>query len=308
MHWAVVSLAAACAVPIGILAYGQIAPITRDEQDWRQRELAFLKSVHNRMQTDLANTSAGGVAPSLRLEEDSILEAMAAVAKPMSANSVPNDVRASLHPFDPPREDAPIVDAAASERSVGVAALVAGEDSAATPPAALAAGLVAAGLSSEAGLGSVVREVEPSSRLPIPPVATAAAQNSPPQLEAALHAEKTDRGLRVILPAAALFGQARAALDPAPDPLLASLAELTAAMQPREIVVIGPSGGEGTNLRLSKDRVHAVAVWLTAHGPKRRPFLVEQTRTRPAAPNDSAASPEEPDGREQNIEILLRRR
>ena len=122
-----------------------------------------------------------------------------------------------------------------------------------------------------------------------------------------LHAEKTDRGLRVILPADALFGPARGALDPAPDPLLSSLAELTAAMQPREIVV-RPSGEDGTDPGLSKDRVHAVAVWLAAHGSKRRPHLVEQTGTRPAAPSNSAAGSYGPDGREQSIEILLRRR
>jgi flagellar motor protein MotB len=307
MRWPVAILAAACAVPVGILAYGQIAVITRDEQDWRQRELAFLTSVHNRMQADLANTSAVGVAASLRREEDSILEAMGAVAKPMSANSGPNDVRASLHPIsDPPREGAPIVDAVLSDRLVGAAASVTDEDSVVTPPAALAAGAVAATASAEARPGPVVRDVEPSSR---PPIGTTAAQDSLSQLEATLHAEKTDRGLRVILPANALFGEARAALDPAADSLLSSLAELTAAMQPREIVVIGLSVEEGADLGLSKeDRAHAVAAWLRANGPKHRPHLVEQTRARPAAPNNSAAGSDGLDGREQNIEVLLRRR
>jgi flagellar motor protein MotB len=304
MRWPVTILAAACAVPVGILAYGQIAVITRDEQDWRQRELAFLTSVHNRMQADLANTSAVGVAASLRREQDSILQAMAAVAKPMPASSVPSDVGVLL-PSGPPTDDTPIVDAVASERLARAATLVAREDSAAAPPAALAAGLVAAGLSSEARLGPVVRDVEPSSR---PPIGTTAAQDSLSQLEATLHAEKTDRGLRVILPANALFGEAPAALDPAAALLLSSLAELTAAMQPREIVVIGPSVEEGADLGLSKDRAHAVTAWLRANGPKHRPHLVEQTRARPAAPNDSAAGSSGPDGREQNIEVLLRRR
>jgi flagellar motor protein MotB len=303
MRWAVVSLVA-CAVAVGILAHGQIAVITRDELDWRQRELAFLKSVHNRLQAELANAPAAGGAASLRREDDSILEAMAMLAEPMAADSVPNDARV-FPPSDPPKENAPNLDATASERLVGAAALVAREDSVATPPVPLATGLVAADASSEARLGSVVRDLERSSR---PPVATAVAQHSLPQLESALHAERTDRGLRVMLPTNALFGEAGAALDSAPDPLLSSLAELTAAMQPREIVVIGPFGEEGLSPGLSKDRVHAVAAWLTAHGPKHRTHLVEQTRTRPAATNSRTGGPEGLDGREQNIEILLRRR
>jgi outer membrane protein OmpA-like peptidoglycan-associated protein len=223
---------------------------------------------------------------SLRREEHSILQAMAVVVKPTSANSVPDDIRV-LPASDAPKEDA-LIEAVSMERSV-----------------------VPAEASAEAPSGPAVREVKSSSRPPMPPLAAPAAGHTLPELEAALNAEKTDRGLRVILPANALFGTARAALDPVADPLLSSLAQLMAAMQPREIVVIGLSGGDDANLALSKERTHAVAAWLAAHGSKHRMHFVEQGNdgTRSVAPNNNADGSESPEGQEQNyrIQILLRR-
>jgi len=106
MRWAIVGLATACALGVGMLLYGRIATTTRDDaRDWRQSELAFLKSVHDRIQVDLAFQSAGGAA-SLRREDDTILRAMAAVAKQMPADSVPNDIRVLLPASDLPEEDA----------------------------------------------------------------------------------------------------------------------------------------------------------------------------------------------------------
>jgi outer membrane protein OmpA-like peptidoglycan-associated protein len=309
MRRGIVCLAVACVVGVGTLGYGQITTFTRDDaQDWRHQELAFLTSVHKRIQADLANGSGDRGAASLRREEHSILEAMAAIANPMSAE--PDDVRVLLPASDAPKEG-PLIEAASMERSVAPAALLAGGGSVAPPPAAVAAELVPPEASSEAPADPTVREVKASSRPPIPPLAVPAAGHTLPELEAALNAEKTDRGLRVVLPADALFGTARAALDPAADPLLSNVARLMAAMLPREIVVIGPSGEDDSNLGLSKERAHAIAAWLAAHGSEHRAHFVERVSggAGSVASNtaDGAASPQE---REQNypIQILLRRR
>ena len=140
------------------------------------------------------------------------------------------------------------------------------------------------------------------------------APRSVPQLEAALHA-RTYRGLRIVLPADALFGSAPDTLDANADPLLAQLAELIAKTRPREVEVAGHTNSVGTdadNLTLSKERAHAVAAWLEAHAPKRRPRFVEQGfgRTRPVRPNHKSDGSDNPEGRAQNrrIEVLLRRR
>ncbi len=151
---------------------------------------------------------------------------------------------------------------------------------------------------------------------PPPPAVPAKipAPRSVPQLEAALHAERTYRGLRIVLPADALFGSAPDTLDANADPLLAQLAELIAKTRPREVEVAGHTDSVGTdadNLTLSKERAHAVAAWLEAHAPKRRPRFVEQGfgRTRPVRPNHKSDGSDNPEGRAQNrrIEVLLRR-
>jgi outer membrane protein OmpA-like peptidoglycan-associated protein len=154
---------------------------------------------------------------------------------------------------------------------------------------------------------------------PAPPPAKAVPAKNPaassvPQLEAALHAAKTDRGFRIVLPADELFGAAPDTLDASSDPLLAQLAELIAKTRPREVVVAGHTDSVGTdddNLLLSQERAHVVAAWLAARAAKRGPHFVEQGygRTRPVAPNHKADGSDNPEGRAQNrrIELLLRR-
>lgn len=315
MRWAIVGLATACAVGVGMLLYGPIATTTRnDPQNWPQRELAFLKSAHDRIQVDLA--SANGGSASLRREEDTILRAIAAVAKQMPAGSVPNDIRVLLPASDPPEEDAQAapIEPAAIARSVRTATPPTGEGSAATPPPAVAVGSEPS--SPEAPTEPVVREASSSSRpFKPPPLPAPDAPRTLPQLEAALHAEKTDRGLRVILPAETLFGAARDAVDPAADSTLSNLAALIEAMQPREIIVIGhidSSIENDANPTLSKKRARAVTAWLAAHGsPEYQPHFVERgyARTRPVAPNGNAGGSDNTDERQERrwIEILLRR-
>jgi outer membrane protein OmpA-like peptidoglycan-associated protein len=134
------------------------------------------------------------------------------------------------------------------------------------------------------------------------------------QLEAALHAVKTDRGLHIVLPTDDLFGATRDTLDVAADPLLVRLAELIAATRPREVVIAGhtdSAGRDDDNQALSAARAHAVAIWLAAHAGKPQPHIVERSygRTRPLAPNHNADGSDNPDGRARNrrIEIMLNR-
>jgi outer membrane protein OmpA-like peptidoglycan-associated protein len=157
------------------------------------------------------------------------------------------------------------------------------------------------------------------------PAASAAASAATPvkphkpmtlaQLEAALRAEKTDRGLRLALPADELFQSKQGELDDNAVTPLTTLAELAAAFKPHEIAVIGHTdsvGDDASNLALSKQRAHAVAAWLAAHEPKARPHFIEEGfgRTRPVAPNHNADGSDNPAGRAANrrIDILLRRR
>jgi outer membrane protein OmpA-like peptidoglycan-associated protein len=135
------------------------------------------------------------------------------------------------------------------------------------------------------------------------------------QLEAALKAEKTDRGLRLVLPADSLFQSKQGELDTAAATPLTTLAALVAAFRPREIVVIGHTdsvGDDAANLALSKQRAHAVAAWLSAHERNAKPHFITEGfgRTRPVAPNHNADGSDNPTGRAANrrIEILLRRR
>lgn len=134
------------------------------------------------------------------------------------------------------------------------------------------------------------------------------------QLEAALRAEKTDRGLRLVLPADALFQSKQGELDDNAVTPLTTLAELVAAIKPHEIVVVGHTdsvGDDAANLALSKQRARAIAAWLAAHAPKARPHFIEEGygRTRPVAPNHNADGSDNPEGQAANrrIEILLRR-
>jgi outer membrane protein OmpA-like peptidoglycan-associated protein len=312
MRWSIVCLATACAIVLATLLYGRIPATTREgEQDWRQRELAFLKSVHDRMQTELAHESAA--AASLRREHRSILQAMAVIAKPMSADRVPDNVKTLLITSDISKEEgvASQIEAVVPERSIGSPTNTRDGSDPRTSTGDPAPPEPAAASIEQAPPGPVVLAVTPTSQpLRVEP----AAPRTLTQLEETLHAEKTDRGLRIRLPADVLFGTAHDRLDPAANPSLSSVIELIRAMQPRQIVVVGhtdASSKHDADLALSKERAHAVSGWLRTHGLDDRPHLVAQGYggTRPVAPNEKADGSDNPEGREQNrrIEILLRR-
>jgi len=124
-----------------------------------------------------------------------------------------------------------------------------------------------------------------------------------PQLQAALQAERTDRGLRVTLPSDALFGSARDKLEEAAAgaALLSMLSEMIAATPWRQVVVIGHPDGSNDkeSEKLSNRRAHAVAVWLQAHAPKQSPDFVANNHSRAVKRNRNR--------QQGQIEILLRR-
>ena len=169
-------------------------------------------------------------------------------------------------------------------------------------------------------LAAAAADGNPATPLPAakrePPSASAPANPGPharAEIEAALHAAKTDRGWRILLPAGTLFAAASAALDAKAASVLEQLAGLIAATHPQEVVVAGhgeSADKDADNQALSKERAHAVVLWLGAHLPKQPPQFVEKGygRNHPVKPDrgahpDDAAS-KQPDGQ---IEILLRR-
>ncbi len=313
MRWAIVGASVAGVLGLSALGYGQVATLTRnDEQNWRQQELAFLKSVHGRIREDLAHQPAG--AATLRGEDRSILQAMVAIAGQMARNEVPDDIKVLLSAAAPPNEEAALAPAegvtpepVASPATID-AGLSAGEGSAATPPPDGAAETPGhAGTSSQ----RPPRLVEPQAEMVSPTaVAEPVAGRTLVQIKTALRAEKTARGLRIWLPTVDLFGTARDTFDPSADPSFSSLAELIMAMKPREIVVIEHAGfsGEETNLAVSRGRAHAVATWLAAHIGNQRPHFVEKGSGSTGAVVLINAT-ENPQRREQtrDMEILLRR-
>jgi len=185
------------------------------------------------------------------------------------------------------------------------------DGSAVTQPAAIVVASASSDVSSEAPSEKVGPEVDSSGQQAKPPLA---APDPPPtlsQLGDILHAENTERGLRLRVPVDSLFSSTDAALDSGADPLLSNLAGLIASMQPREIVINvrhDPSGKNAAEPRLAKKRAHALVLWLTAHGPKRRPHFVERS-DRSSQPTAANKNIDGTDDAEQNrqIEILLRR-
>ena len=130
-----------------------------------------------------------------------------------------------------------------------------------------------------------------------------------------MRAEKTDRGLRLVVPSDTLFEPTGKTLRDGADQTLEKLAALIAGEQAREVVVIAHTDGTGDDddkLALSKERAGAVAGWLKAHAAKPSARFIEKFygRTRPVAPNKNAEGEDNPEGRAQNrrIEILIRRR
>jgi len=133
------------------------------------------------------------------------------------------------------------------------------------------------------------------------------------QLEGALHAEQTEQGLRVVLPADTLFGNSLDTIAGDGIALLEATERLIAARHPREVFVAGHTDGIGRdddNLVLSQRRARAVANWLRAHAKEPMRIIDKgYGRTRPLAPNHRADASDDPEGRQQNrrIEIYLQR-
>ena len=115
MRWAILGPVTACTSalviwlaitgPNGIIsfvssAYDRVTAAGRQDEDrWQERELTFLKSIHDRIQIELRHQSDG--AASLQKENRLILEAMAEVAKTMSSDNVPADVKMLVAGLDP---------------------------------------------------------------------------------------------------------------------------------------------------------------------------------------------------------------
>jgi outer membrane protein OmpA-like peptidoglycan-associated protein len=228
--------------------------------------------------------------------------ASAAVSAPPPPRPAPPPASAAAPPPPPPAPPPPASSAAAAPPPARPAAPSPADTGGTTPPAAAGP------------LGPLLEESRPAPRA----AAVAPPRNPAPvgaaQLEAALHATRTDRGLLIVLPADELFGAAGKTLDGAAEPVLATLVELIAATHPREIQIAGHTDGAGTddaNQTLSEQRAHAVAGWLEDHIAKHPPRFVEKGygRTRPLAPNHNPDGSDNPEGRQTNrrIEIMLRR-
>lgn len=105
MRWGIIGAGALGCVLSLAMPYAWMATTNAgDMPDWRTRELLFLKSAHDRIQADLERQQpAGAGEASLRREQQALLQAMASIAKPMSADAIPDDVRPLLRSGDAPR-------------------------------------------------------------------------------------------------------------------------------------------------------------------------------------------------------------
>ena len=119
-------------------------------------------------------------------------------------------------------------------------------------------------------------------------------------LTAALHARKTERGLRLRLASAPLFG-AGAALAPKADHTLGRLVDLIAATGMREVVVTVHAATDG------REQARAIAAWLERHAPPPAPHVIATAKGAPrpepasAADNPPAAEPR------AWVDVVLRR-
>jgi len=130
----------------------------------------------------------------------------------------------------------------------------------------------------------------------------------------ALHAEVTEREIRIDLSADVLFDFDKADLKPAADADLGKVAEVARANPGTPIQVAGHTDSKGAdayNQRLSERRAEAVKAWLVERGGVEATRI--QTRgwgeTRPVAPNESPGGADDPEGRQRNrrVEITIRR-
>ena len=101
--------------------------VGKDDDDWRQRELVFLKQLYDRLEVERA-AQRGRVPASQREEQETILRRMEQTAGPIRAK-VPPEIRALLRD-----EPAPQAEKAPLPQPAPVAAAVA------TPPAELRVG------------------------------------------------------------------------------------------------------------------------------------------------------------------------
>jgi hypothetical protein len=94
-----------------------VAAIGKDDGDWRQRELAFLKQLYDRLEAERA-AQPGRAPASLREEQETILHRMEQVAN-ATRGKIPPEIRAVLRDQPaaeaekPPAQAAPIAPAAA---------------------------------------------------------------------------------------------------------------------------------------------------------------------------------------------------
>ncbi len=89
--------------------------------------------------------------------------------------------------------------------------------------------------------------VSPPKPAPKPEAAPA-----PPQVNSEMQATRTDRGLRIVLPADELFGASGDAFAPTADRALAGLARLLAASRPQDVDISGHTDSVGQRRRQSE--------------------------------------------------------
>ncbi len=154
----------------------------------------------------------------------------------------------------------------------------------------------------------------PARATPAPPAPAAAARQPaapsaaavPGDLAGMLHARKTERGLRLSLPADALFGAAANRLDRAADAVLGHLAKLIAATGMREVIVTvhaGETGADPDDKSLPSRRARAITAWLEKHATEPRPRFVAKSEAAPKTDPDSLPESE----RRPWVDVILRR-
>ncbi|HUF90485.1 MAG TPA: OmpA family protein [Gemmatimonadota bacterium] len=130
----------------------------------------------------------------------------------------------------------------------------------------------------------------------------------------ALHAEVTEREIRIDLSADVLFDFDKADLKPAADADLGKVAEVARANPGTPIQVAGHTDSKGAdayNQRLSERRAQSVKAWLVERGNVESARI--ETRgygaTRPVAANETPGGADDPEGRQRNrrVEITIRK-
>ncbi|HLY46832.1 MAG TPA: OmpA family protein [Stellaceae bacterium] len=134
------------------------------------------------------------------------------------------------------------------------------------------------------------------------------------QLAQALHARKTERGLRLQLSADALFAATASTPGPESGRLLGQLANLIAATKMQEVIVTvhaGTANPAAENDALSRQRAQAIAAWLEQRASEPRPRFVAKG-VRWARPDIGSEKQSDPAGGSPRrgdawIDVILRR-